>query len=100
MNKLFRIEWSQYAIEDREIVFDYIEQENPQAAVSVDEKISSQVQQLIEFPERGRSGRVEGTRELVINRTSYIAAYCIKGNVVLILRILHSSQLWPEKIEG
>lgn len=99
MNKLFRLEWSQCAIEDREIIFDYIEQENPQAAVSVDEKISSQLQQLIQFPERGRPGRVEGTRELVINRTSYIAAYCIKDDVVLVLSIIHSSQLWPEKIK-
>jgi len=33
---------------------------------------------LIETPEIGRPGRIEGTRELVIPRTPYIAAYRIE----------------------
>ncbi len=49
-------------------LFDYIEQDNPQAAIDTDERISVRVDGLRQFPESGRPGRVEGTRELVINR--------------------------------
>lgn len=91
-----RLEWSPFALEDRDNIFDYIEQENPRAAVAVDDRIRDQVDGLVKFPETGRPGRIEGTRELVINRTSYIAAYRILGDTVRILRVLHGAQLWPD----
>jgi len=61
-----KLVWSALAYTDRLQIFDYIEADSPQAAVLVDERIQSQVEQLIHFPESGRIGRVEGTRELVI----------------------------------
>jgi plasmid stabilization system protein ParE len=48
------------------------------------------------FPELGRPGRVDGTHELVIQRTPYIAAYRIAGNTAFILRVMHGAQVWPE----
>jgi toxin ParE1/3/4 len=62
----------------------------------VDDRIRVQVEGLVQFPESGRPGRIEGTRELVIQRTPYIAAYRITGNTVRILRVLHGAQQWPE----
>lgn len=91
------VEWAAHAIEDRNEVFDYLESENPQAALSVDERIETQISQLIQFPERGRPGRVEGTRELVISGTPYIAAYRVTA-AIRILRILHSAQQWPNRV--
>lgn len=93
-----RLEWSPFALEDRDNIFGYIEQESPLAAVTVDDRIREQVAGLVKFPETGRPGRLEGTRELVINRTSYIAAYRILGDTVRILRVLHSAQLWPDEM--
>jgi toxin ParE1/3/4 len=81
-------------------IFNYIEAENPRAAANVDERIGAQVKILKKFPEAGRIGRVEGTRELVIHRTPYLAAYQVKGNTVRILRVLHGAQLWPGEIQG
>ena len=78
--------------------FDYLEADSPQAAITVDDRIREQVEGLMRFPESGRPGRVEGTRELVIQRTPYIAAYTIAGNIVRILRVLHGAQHWPEDI--
>ena len=83
---------------DREAIFDYIEADSPQAAVTVDDRIRTQVEGLVRFPESGRLGRVEGTRKLVIDRTPYIAAYRVAGSVVRVLRVLHGSQRWPEEI--
>jgi len=93
-----RLEWSAFAIEDRDAIFDYIEEDSPHAAVLVDDRIRVQVRQLLQFPETGRPGRVEGTRELVISRTPYIAAYRIAGDTVRILRVLHGAQLWPDEM--
>jgi toxin ParE1/3/4 len=91
-----RVEWSVFARADREAIFDYIEADNPQAAVAIDDRISEQVASLARFPESGRPGRIEGTRELVIVRTPYIAAYRISGKTVRILRVLHGARRWPE----
>lgn len=93
-----RLEWSPLALEDRDRIFDYIEQDNAQAAVAVDMRIREQVERLTKFPEIGRHGRVEGTRELVINRSPYIAAYRVLPDAVRILRVLHSARLWPDEL--
>lgn len=93
-----RLKWSVFAMDDRNAIFDYIEADSPQAAVTVDDRIQGQVEGLIQFPEMGRPGRVEQTRELIIQHTPYIAAYRIEGSTVRILRVLHGAQLWPEEM--
>lgn len=93
-----RLEWSHFALEDRDRIFDYIEADNPRAAVVVDDRIGTQVKLLTQFPESGRLGRIEGTRELVINRTPYIAAYRVTGDTARILRVLHGAQQWPDEM--
>jgi len=63
------LEWSPFALADRDAIFDYIEADSPRAAVTVDRRIKASVEHLNRFPEMGRPGRIEGTRELVISRT-------------------------------
>jgi toxin ParE1/3/4 len=92
------LEWSVFARADRKAIFDYIEEDNPRAAITVDERIRTRVEGLTQFPEMGRVGRIEGTRELVISSTPYIAAYRIFGDTVRILRVLHGAQKWPDEI--
>jgi len=93
-----KLVWAQFALSDRDAIFDHIEAENPTAAIHVDEQIGLAVRRLLDFPECGRPGRVVGTRELVITRTSYIAAYTVTDHAVRILRILHGAQMWPDEI--
>lgn len=93
-----RLEWSLLAQSDREAIFDYIEADNPRAAAAVDDRIRVQAERLAAFPESGRAGRVEGTRELVIDRTPYIAVYRVRRDAVQILRVLHGARIWPEKM--
>lgn len=96
----FTIEWSELAHADRNAIFDYIEADSPRAAIAVDSRIRRRVAALAQFPDLGRLGRIEGTRELVIHRTPYIAAYRIVGNMVRILRVLHGAQTWPDQMPG
>ena len=93
-----RLEWSAFAIEDRDGIFDYLEEDSPRVAVVVDDRIHAQVRQLLQFAETGRPGRIEGTYELVISRTPYIAAYRITDDTVRILRVLHGAQLWRDEM--
>jgi toxin ParE1/3/4 len=95
-----KVEWSHYAESDRNRIYDYIDAESPGGAILVDNRISNSIAALAEFPEIGRPGRVQGTRELVIQRTPYIAAYTIAGDIVLILRILHGAQIWPIDLQN
>ena len=46
----------------------------------------------------GRPGRVLGTRELVIGGLPYIIPYRVRDNYVDILRVLHTSRRWAEKL--
>jgi toxin ParE1/3/4 len=92
------VEWSVWALADRNAIFDYIEVDSPKTAVAVDIRIEKQVKALARFPEMGRPGRVEQTRELVIKRTPFIVAYRIAGSSVQILRVLRSAQQWPENM--
>ncbi len=91
-----RVQWSVLAQADRDAIFDYIEADSPQAAITVDNRIQAQIETLAQFSQTGRLGRVEGTRELVILRTPYIAAYRIVGDTLRILRVLHGARQWPE----
>lgn len=95
-----RLEWSRLAIADRNEIFDYIEAENPLAAIAVDDRIRAQIEILKRFPLSGRLGRIDGTRELVIVGTPYVAAYATGDGNVRILRILHGSRLWPDDRPG
>jgi toxin ParE1/3/4 len=90
-----KLEWSSFAQADRDDIFDYIADDNPRAAVRVDRLIEEAIAGLLEFPDMGRIGRIEGTRELVISRTPYLVVYRHAEGTVLILRLLHGAQRWP-----
>jgi len=50
---------------------------------------------LPEHPRIGRLGRVEGTRELVIDGLPYIVIYREAVQEIQVLRVLRDSQQWP-----
>lgn len=91
---MMQIYWTLEAFADREAIFDYIETDNPVAAIALDELFEQSAKQLGLHPKSGRLGRVNGTRELVVQR-NYILIYSIAGQSVRILRVLHASQQWP-----
>ena len=90
--------WLPEATLERFDQLDYIAQDNPLAAADQDDEIERQVDMLLQHPKLGRPGRVKGTRELVISGTSFIAAYCIKGHRIEVVRFLHGAQRWPEAL--
>jgi toxin ParE1/3/4 len=87
--------WLPAANEDRVEIYDHIERDSPANAIIVDDRIVKAVSILATFPETDRPGRRPGTRELVIPRTPYIAAYRINGEAIEILRIVRGARRWP-----
>ena len=90
------VTWLAQAFADLEQIVDYLLERNPPAALTVYEAIRQQVGTLAEHPQLGRTGRVLGTRELVITGLPYIVAYDLKGQEVRILAVLHTSRKWPQ----
>ena len=91
-----RLLWTQESLEDRRAIYDYIEADNPQAAIELDELIFEKSHMLTEHPKMGRVGRVSDTRELVVH-PNYILIYRAAGQEVQILRVMHAALQWPAK---
>jgi toxin ParE1/3/4 len=96
---LKRIRWTPLAIDDLKAISSYIEeQRNLATANRVCRIIYDAVQRLRRFPESGKPGMEEGTRELVVSALpSYIVTYrLLHGEAVQILRIWHGAQYRQE----
>ena len=91
-----RLVWSNRAVVHLEAAFAHIAEDDPAAAARVIQRIVSLCERLLtEHAEIGRPGRVAGTRELVISKPPYIAAYAVDGETVTILAVLHGARRWP-----
>jgi toxin ParE1/3/4 len=91
------IHWLKPATLNRFEQLDYIAADNPTAAAALDEEIEHQTDMLAEHPLMGREGRVQGTRELVISSSPFIAVYRVNNKRIEILRILHGALMGPAK---
>ncbi len=88
------LEWTASAVADLMAIVDYISDHNPDAALALMEEIQRKVGDLPDHPKRCRTGRVKGTRELVV-QPNYIVVYAETSATVTILRVLHAAQMWP-----
>lgn len=91
-----RIRWTQPAVQDLTNICDYIEAHATAAiAHRVGLAVYRSINALQRLPNRGRPGRKEDTRELVLTNLPYIVVYRVRTGVVEIVRILHGAQNWP-----
>jgi toxin ParE1/3/4 len=91
------IDWTEQATRQLDQAHDYIALSNGEdVAARIALQIVTSVEQLSAFPMSGRTGRVPGTRQLVISNTPFIAAYTIDKARIVILAIYHGAQRWPE----
>ncbi|MGH9204585.1 MAG: type II toxin-antitoxin system RelE/ParE family toxin [Vicinamibacterales bacterium] len=89
-----RVRWTTDAADDLQRICDYIAEASPDSARRVAQVVVEGVASLHAFPNRGRPGRVEGTRELVLAPLPFVAVYEVHDEV-RVLRILHGAQQWP-----
>ena len=86
--------WRRAARADLLSIVDYIADDNPDAAQKLKDEIEAKASELVRHPKMYKSGRVSGTREMVV-RSNYIVVYTEDSAAVTILRVLHAAQQWP-----
>ena len=93
------LNWTEFAIADLDKIEVYISaQGSPAAAIDQVLRVIDVAEKvLLEHSSAGRSGRVKGTRELVITGTPFVIIYRLKMQLsqVQVLRVLHYARQWP-----
>ena len=91
-----RIDWSGPAFADPQEISLHIENDRGIATANrVIREIYDAIQTLRRFPYRGRSGRIQDTRELVIAGRPWLAIYRLDRDRVIVLNIVHGAQRFP-----
>ena len=89
-----KVFWVSAAEQDRADIIDYISNDNPIAAVRLDERFAEAASRLADHPYLGKPGQIPGTREL-IPHANYRLVYEVQGDAVWILALVHTARLWP-----
>jgi toxin ParE1/3/4 len=92
-----QIQWSKNAAAQLQSAHEYVAEDNRGAAQQQSLAVVRAVEQLAQFPEMGRPGRVAGTRELVIQGTPLLVAYTVRRDRISVLAVLHGARRWPVK---
>ena len=90
-----QLRWTEEAADDLEHIADYLVTHAPNRAPELVRVVYDAPSSLLTFPNRGRPGKKEGTRELVLSPLPYIVVYTVHGDVIFVVRILHGAQDWP-----
>ena len=90
-----KVGWAATAEGDLDRIVLYIGQDSPMAALQMQARLVEAAASLARFPQRGRAGRIRGTRELPVIGTPYIMVYKIDPDFAWILHLVHGAQSWP-----
>ncbi|MSO62149.1 MAG: type II toxin-antitoxin system RelE/ParE family toxin [Acidobacteria bacterium] len=90
-----QLRWTEEAADDLEHIAGYLLTHTPSRAPDLVRAVYDAPSDLLTFPNRGRQGKKEGTRELVLAPLPYLVVYKVLGDVIFVVRILHGAQKWP-----
>lgn len=90
-----KLRYAGRALREIDAIWKHIAESSPKAAQSVEGRIRAATSRLERFPESGRPGRIDGTRELVVPGLPYVAVYRIEDRGVLVLAVRHAARDWP-----
>ena len=93
-----QVEWLNTALQNLNDEAEYIAKDDPTAARLIVQRIIDAINLLPQNPALGHSGRILGTRELVVPDTRYIVPYRVRPRLQRIetLRIFHTSRRLPK----
>jgi len=91
--KVRALVWSARALTELDEIVAYIRSQDPVTADRVTARIDERVASLLQHPRLGRTGRVAGTRELVV--APFIVAYEVDDDLIVVLAVLRGRRRWP-----
>ncbi|WP_439538254.1 type II toxin-antitoxin system RelE/ParE family toxin [Sphingomonas sp.] len=91
---MLSLRWEADALLQYEVLIQFVRDRNERAAEALALRIDDGVERVCLFPQSGRPGKVEGTRELIVH-PNYIVVYRTTDTAVEILRLLHARQRYP-----
>ncbi len=91
------LRWLRQALRNLDEEAEFLARENTAAAMDMVGTMQASVALLSRQPGIGRPGRLPGTRELVIQRYPYLLPYRVRGGVLEVLRVFHTSRQPPTK---
>jgi addiction module RelE/StbE family toxin len=89
---LKKLRWSVAAVNDLEEIAKYLKLNHPNFANETIQRIYNSAKSLKKFPDKGRLGKIVGTRELILVPLPYLIVYSVELETVEILRIFHGAQ--------
>ena len=92
-----QVRWLRTALRNLDEEATFIAADDPRAAQLAVARVLNAVEVLASQPALGRPGRVSGTRELVVAKTRYLIPYRVRGDVVEVLRVFHTSRRVPKR---
>lgn len=92
-----QVNWLAVALRNLDHEAEFSAADDPQAARQVVSRVLDAVAVLALQPGIGRPGRVPGTRELMVSKTRYLVPYRVRGEVVEVLRVFHTSRRPPKR---
>lgn len=87
--------WEEDSLSDREKIFEFLYDFNPDVAERTDNTIEQKVETLLEQPVMGVQRENVRGRLLSIPEISMIVSYMIDGESIKIMRVLHQKQKFP-----
>lgn len=91
---MYTIHWKKQAVSDLIKIGQHIAKDSPASADKLIDLIEGKVAPLATQPRIGRSGRKDGTYELIAHE-HYIVIYRVLVKKIEILRVKHTAQQWP-----
>src|SRR2546427_10040435 len=91
-----RIRWTPTAAADLQNIYDYLREHEPHLAKPTVIEIRKSVRSLKKFPQRGRKGREESTRELLHRRLAHVTPHREEHAAV---ELLHTLRPAPDMLE-
>lgn len=87
--------WEEQALSDREKIFAFLYNFNPDVAEKTDEIIEQKVELLLEQPLMGTQRDGIKGRLLIVAEISMIISYWVDRSNIRVMRVLHMKQQFP-----
>jgi len=88
------IVWSEAALDDLDSIVAFIARHDVNAAMRLQDSIEDSVKPTAIYPYMFRTGRLEGTREVVAH-PNYFVVYRVLTDMILVTSVVHTRLQYP-----